>query len=160
MKLRPATHDDIPMLIELGRRLHAETRFSKFRFDPDRVKENLDAVLRDMRGVYCFLVAEDSVGYVVGGLLGNIERHLFSDQPIATLIEYGVLPEKRMSGGGYRLLLAFRIWAEKRGACELNLGVNSGIALDRTDRFFRRLGFQVTGGNYSLPLKPTRNGGS
>jgi hypothetical protein len=32
-------------------------------------------------------------------------------------------------------------------------GVSSGVALERMDRFFRRLGFRFIGGNYSMSLK-------
>ncbi len=48
--------------------------------------------------------------------------------------------------------LLFRKWAENRDAVELNAGVNSGVDLDRMDKFFRRLGFRMTGGNYALDL--------
>ncbi len=57
-----------------------------------------------------------------------------------------------LGGAGMRLLATFRKWAENRGAVELSAGVNSGVALDKIDRFLQRLGFQRTGGNYSLSL--------
>lgn len=68
------------------------------------------------------------------------------------MFPYDMLPDKRMSGGGLKLLTAFRKWAENRGAFELSLGVNSGVAMDKMDRFLKRLGFVQTGGNYSLVL--------
>lgn len=68
------------------------------------------------------------------------------------MINYGVVPDKRMSGAGLRLLTAFRKWAENRGAVELSAGVNSGIDLDKMDTFLRKLGFELTGGNYSLGI--------
>ena len=61
------------------------------------------------------------------------------------MIHYDVLAEKRMGGAGLRLLTAFRKWAENRGAHELSTGVNM-------DRFLRKLGFRLTGGNYSFTL--------
>lgn len=160
MKIRFATREDIPALVEVGRRIHAETRFNQFDFRPDRVAETLAAVIGDARGVHCFLVAEDSDCQAVGGLIGSVERHLFSDQFVATLVDFVVLPEKRMSGAGIRLMAAFRQWAENRGAAELNAGVSSGVALERMDKFFRRLGFRFIGGNYSMALKPVALGGS
>lgn len=68
-------------------------------------------------------------------------------------MERKMLPEKRSTGAGLRLMVAFRQWAENRGAFELNAGVSSGVELQRMDKFFRRLGFRFTGGNYSLMLK-------
>jgi L-amino acid N-acyltransferase YncA len=159
MKIRVATMDDIPALLELGRSIHATTRFRLFKYSPARVADNLAAVIQDKRGIYCFLVAEDARGVAVGVLVGCLERHIFSDeQLVATLIHYDVLPEKRMGGAGLRLLSAFRQWAENRGAFELNAGISSGTDLARMDRFMRRLGFEQTGGNYSLILGKPEQG--
>lgn len=157
MKIRLAKMEDIPALVELGRAIHAVTRFKQFEFNPERVAGNLMAVIQDQRGIYCFLVAEDASGVAVGGLVGCLERHVFSDQLVATLVHYDVLPEKRMGGAGLRLLTAFRKWAENRGAFELSAGISSGTDLNKMDRFMRRLGFQLTGGNYSLMLE-VKNG--
>lgn len=153
MKIRYATMDDIPALLDLTRRISAITRFKQFEYSPERLASNIAAVIKDKRGVYCFLVAEDAAGVAVGILLGCLERHVFSDeQLVATLMIYAVLPEKRMGGAGLRLLSAFRQWAENRGAFELNAGFSSGIDFNKTDRFMRKLGFQQTGANYSLML--------
>jgi len=153
MKIRFAKMEDVPALVELGRAIHAVTRFKQFEFKPERVVGNLTAVIQDKRGIYCFLVAEDASGKAVGGLVGCLERHVFSDQMVATLVHYDVLPEKRMGGAGLRLLTAFRRWAENRGAFELSAGISSGTDLNKMDRFMRRLGFELTGGNYSLMLE-------
>jgi hypothetical protein len=59
-----------------------------------------------------------------------------------------------MGGAALKLLTAFKKWAENRGAFEISAGVNSGTDLDRMDRFLRKLGFQHTGGNYSLLMNP------
>lgn len=155
MKIRFATHDDVADFVELGRRFHAMTRFAAYDYNADRMATQLRAVIDNPRGTHCFLVAEDSQGQSVGGLIGCIERHFFSDQQVASVVHYDVLPEKRMGGAGFKLLTAFRKWAENRGAVELSAGVNSGVNLDKMDRFLRRLGFKLTGGNYSLHLGPT-----
>jgi len=57
-----------------------------------------------------------------------------------------------MSGAGLKLLTAFKKWAENRGAYELAVGINSGADLKQMDSFLRKLGFQMTGGNYSMVL--------
>lgn len=156
MKIRFATLDDVPVFVEMGRRFHAMTRFAAYDYSPERVAQNLRAVIetgQNGKGTHCFFVAEDSRGQPVGGLIGCVEQHFFSDQLVASVIHYDVLPEKRMTGAGLKLLAAFHKWAENRGAFELSAGVNSGVHLDKMDRFLRRLGFRQTGGNYALPLK-------
>ncbi len=157
MKIRFATLNDIPAGIEVGRRMHALTRFAAYDFNAERVGHNLRAVIetgQHAKGTHCFLVAEDDSGQIVGALIGCVERHFFSDLRVASVIHYEVLPERRMSGAGLKLLTAFRKWAENREVFELSVGINSGVELERMDRFLRRLGFRQTGGNYSLPLAP------
>lgn len=153
MKIRFATLADVPQLIEFGRRLHATTRFRVYDYDAVRLERNLCALIDNRMGSHCFFVAEDDKGRIVGALVGCLDRHFFSDLLVASVVNYLVLPERRMSGAGLRLLTAFRKWAENRGAFELNAGVNSGVGLAKTDKFLRRLGFAMTGGNYSMLLK-------
>lgn len=161
MIIRFATIKDIPAFVELGRYFHGLTRFRSYEFNGDRVAAQLRAVIdagQDKNGTHCFIVAEDSNHKAIGGLIGCVERHFFSDQIVASIIHYDVLPERRMSGAGVRLLSAFRTWAENRGAVELSAGVNSGTHIDKTDKFLRRLGFVQTGGNYALPLNLPQEG--
>lgn len=153
MKIRFATLNDIPACIEGGRRMHAATRFAAYDYNAERVAKNLRAVIetgQNGKGTHCFFVAEDSQGQIIGALIGCIERHFFSDLTVASVIHYDVLPEKRMGGAGLRLLTVFRKWAENRGVFELSVGMNSGTDIERMDKFLKRLGFQLTGGNYSL----------
>jgi hypothetical protein len=48
-----------------------------------------------------------------------------------------------------KMLHGFRKWAQAREAVELHLGADFGSDLAKTDRLFRRLGFQRVGGHYS-----------
>jgi len=158
MKIRFATRADIPACIEIGRRMHAVTRFAAYDFNAERLAQSLGAVIDSghAKGTHCFFVAEDATGQLIGGLIGCIERHFFSDLLVASIIHYDVLPEKRMSGAGLKLLVAFRKWAENRGAFELSVGINSGVEMDKMDRFLKKIGFRQTGGNYALPLAGKR----
>lgn len=153
MKIRPATLDDIPAFVELAKLFQAQTRFKDYTFNSERVTTNLKAAIENPRGTHCFFVAEDTTGLPVGGLIGCAERHFFSDQVVASVIQYNILPEKRMGGAGLKLLTAFKKWAENRGAYELAVGINSGADLGKMDNFLRKLGFELTGGNYSMLLK-------
>lgn len=155
MKIRLATAHDIAAGVELGRRMHAITRFSAYDFNAQRVEtqlRNLVTIGQNARGSHCFLVAEDNAGQMTGALLGCIEQHFFSDLKVASVIHYVVLPERQMSGAGLRLLTAFRAWAVNRGVFELAVGINSGVEPEKSDRFLKRLGFQFNGGNYSARL--------
>jgi N-acetylglutamate synthase-like GNAT family acetyltransferase len=150
MSIRFATQNDVPFLVETGRVYHSLTRFKAYEYNAERVAQQLTKLIVTNSKSHCFFVADDKVGKPYGGLIGCIEHHIFSDEPVANVIHYDVLPDKRMGGAALRLLTAFKRWAENRGAVEVCCGVNSGVHLNRTDRFLRRLGFQLTGGNYSL----------
>ncbi len=152
MKIRFATSNDIPAFVALARAFQATTRFKDYSFNPERVAANLRAAVENPNGTHCFFVAEDSEAQPIGCLIGCAERHFFSDQVVASIIQYNLLPEKRMSGAGLKLLTAFKKWAENRGAYELAVGINSGTDLAQMDSFLRKLGFEMTGGNYSLLL--------
>lgn len=145
--------EDVPVFVELGKRFHASTRFRQFEYKPALVERTLaQLIARKEEGKYVFFVAEDSSGQAIGCLIGCLEGYIFSDRPIATLVHFDVLPEKRMGGAALRLLSAFRKWAENRGVMELCVGVSSGENLEKLDRFFKRLGFRAIGGNYAMLL--------
>lgn len=152
MKIRFATLDDIPAFVELTPRFLSHTRFLSYEYNPERIATNLRAVIENTHGTHCFFVAEDADSNPVGCLIGCTERHFFSDQVVASVIHYDVLPEKRMGGAALKLLTAFKKWAENRSAFELAVGINSGTDLKQMDSFLRKLGFQMTGGNYSMTL--------
>lgn len=152
MQILPATLADVPQLVQMARHYHQQTRFRSFDFNAAKLAQSLAAIVEHRTGSHCFFVAKRNDNSLVGGLIGCVETHMFSDQVVATLVHYDVDQASRMSGAGYRLLLAFRKWAENRGAVELNVGINSGVHLDKLDRFLRKLGFVITGGNYSMML--------
>lgn len=160
MRIRYAALEDIPACIEFGRRMHAATRFVIYDYNAKRLEHNLRAVIevgQNANRTHSFFVAEDESGQIIGALIACVERHFFSDLLVASVIHYDVLPERRMGGAGLKLLIAFRQWAENRGAFELSLGVSSGVEMEKMDRFLKRLGFRQTGGNYALSLRVESN---
>ena len=152
MKVRFATPDDVSAFVEMGRIIHGLTRFKIYEFNPDRLAASFHAVLENKNDTHCFFAVENGEGKVIGGLVGCVERQFFSDQLVASVIHYDVLPEYRMGGAALKLLTAFKKWAENRDVFELTAGVNSGTDLGKMDTFLRKLGFQLTGGNYSMQL--------
>lgn len=159
MKVRYGTTNDVSALAALGSRIHAETRFAAYDYSMMRVQESLHSMIslgQNERGTNCVLIAEDDHGNIAGILIGVIERHIFSDLPVASVMVYYVFPDKRMSGAGFRLITAFRKWADNRAAFEICVGITSALQLHRTDRFLTRIGFERTGGNYSLQSKSER----
>ncbi len=151
MPIRMARLEDIPALVEGGRRMHALTRFRHFDYLPEKVARNFEAIITRGQGKYIFMVAERADGEVVGALLAVLENHIFSDQIVASVMHFDVLPEAR--GGGYavKLLLSLEKWAAVTGAMEICVGQNSAGSLMEATRFRRfvsRAGYSGCGGNF------------
>lgn len=151
MTIRFATPSDVPALVQLGKHMHAITRFRTLDYDETRVAQGLTAALTQGSARYVGFVSEDSQGQVVGGLLAVLEKHIFSQQLTASIMHYDVLPEKRMGGYGVRLLKAFEQWCKNRRVAEINFGINSIEELQEMERlgnFALRMGYSKVGENY------------
>jgi GNAT superfamily N-acetyltransferase len=148
MSIRFATVQDVPAMVALGKRMHAITRFRTMPYNEERVARSLRTALEQGKGRYVCFLAEDAQGQVVGGLLAVLERHIFTDQVTASVMQYEVLPEKRMGGHGLRLMKAFEQWARNRQVAEISFGVNSGEGYAQVGAFARRIGFQPVGENF------------
>lgn len=152
MTIRFATLNDVPALVEGGRRMHALTRFRRFDYDERRVAAAFSDLITKGQSKYVFLVAQGSSGGIVGALIGVLEQHIFSDQLTASVMHYDVLPEARSGGHGVRLLKAFEQWCRNRKVSEISLGVNSGESFETVGRFVSRMGYEKVGGNFSKEL--------
>lgn len=155
MTIRFATPSDVPALVQLGKHMHAITRFRKLDYDEARVAQSLTAALAQGKERYVCFVANDSQGQVVGGLLAVLEKHIFSQQLTASIMHYDVLPEKRMGGYGVRLLKAFEQWGKNRRVAEINFGINSieeAREMQRLGSFAVRMGYSKVGENYVRAL--------
>jgi GNAT superfamily N-acetyltransferase len=149
--IRFATTDDIPQLIEGGKRMHAVTRFKHLDYNVEKVSRSFRDLIEKGAGKYLFIVAEDTDKRIVGALVGVMEQHLFSDEWVASIMHYDVLPEKRMGGYGLRLIKAFEQWAKNRKVSEIAFGINSGEN-PVLERFAERLGYKRVGANYALAV--------
>ena len=154
MRVRELTNTDVGVALELARRIHAEGRFSRYPLNEGKLQGAIESLVADESGAYCCFLAESANGTLAGMCYGVAREFFFADTVVADSLVFWVAPEWRGSSAGPKLVLAFRRWAANRGAVEINIGVASGARLGQTDRFMKRLGFRLTGGNYSLALEP------
>jgi GNAT superfamily N-acetyltransferase len=148
MAIRLAQPEDVPALVAIGQRMHALTRFRNLDYKPAKVTQALTDAINKGKHKYVFFVATGSGGKVVGGLLGVLEQHIFSDQLTASVMHFDVLPEARMGGHGVRLLKAFEMWCSNRKVVEIAFGINSGEGLQVLGRFAQRMGYRKMGENF------------
>lgn len=151
MKVRLATANDIQSVIAICQRFHDESRFRRYPFNQDKVRQ-IAAQSIDTPLAACILLAEQGTGKVAGLLAGFVAELRFADARVAQDHGFYVLPEHRGGSAALKLLLAFRRWAENRQAVELNINQNVDIDQARFNRFMRHMGFACCGSNFVLPL--------
>lgn len=152
MRIRNAISTDISPLIQFGYLIHAESKFSTLDFDPDKVRKSLESIVESKKGTHCCFIAENTERQLIGVFIGCVEEYFFSQSLMAHSILIYVHPKWRGSSAAIKFIHAFRKWALNRRALEMCIGVASGVTIGRTDRFLKRLGFSVTGGNYSMVI--------
>ena len=158
MKIRNAASTDITPLIQFGYLIHAESKFSTLDFDPDKVRKTLEGIIESKNGTHCCFIAENTEKQLIGVFIGCVEEYFFSKSLMAHSVLIYVHPKWRGSSAAVKFIHAFRQWALNREALEVCIGVASGVTIGRTDRFLKRLGFSVTGGNYSMVIRNPREG--
>ncbi len=154
INIRFATSSDIPALVEGGRAAHIEGLAGRTPYTVGKLTSQLKVILDPPHEGYCILVAEAPEG-LVGGLMGCVSEYPYSDTRFSSNYVYFVLPQYRGTSLGVRLLLAFRQWAINRNVSLFCISQNSGIDMQRFNKLMHDLGFENTGGNYSLWLNPS-----
>lgn len=143
--IRQATIEDIPRLIELGRMMHAESRYAALDYAPQKVDALLQRLIADG-----FMVVAQSGERVVGGFAGMISEHWFSHDLIAADLALFIEPDARGGMTAPRLVRAFRDWARGRGAKLIHAGITTGVHEEETARLYEALGGRKCGELYDF----------
>lgn len=142
--IRAATPNDLNALLELGCAMHAESAYHYLPFDQEKVRALL---LSCMKGFGCVFVAERD-GEIIGGFFGIITEHYFCDVKMACDLALFVRPDRRGALAAVQLIEAYIDFALKQGVDPRNIqiGISTGVDIDRTAKLYERMGFERTGG--------------
>lgn len=140
--IRRATQDDLPRLLELAAAMHAESRFRIYRFVPEKVSVLLEQAIGGQLPSVVLVAERD--GAVVGGIVGLCTEQWFSDQLVAQDLAIFMEPRHRGGMAAARLIGAFVEWATEQGAVTTELGINTGVEVERTALLYGRLGLRLT----------------
>jgi acetyltransferase (GNAT) family protein len=151
MKIRFATLQDVPTLLDIGEMMVAESRFDRYGLNRAKTGKALASMIQRPADSL-ILVAERDNGDAVGMLGGYVVELFFSDTFVAQDRFYFVKPEARGSSAALKLLLAFRRWAEQRKVRELNINMSVAVEMPRFNKMMTKLGFRCCGSNFSLGL--------
>ncbi|MFW5498123.1 MULTISPECIES: GNAT family N-acetyltransferase [unclassified Maridesulfovibrio] len=151
MNIRPAMHSDVEAVVQLGKEMHSLGRFKNIRYDFTKCRQAVRHCV-DNPGSFFFCIAETDEKEIIGLHMGMLQEYFFSNQVAAQSISFFVTPEYRGSSAALKMLYAFKKWAKKRNAIEVvfGTGISEGAPLAVMDNFMKRLGFELTGGNYGL----------
>lgn len=144
MKIKPVeTADDIAAFIGIAHAMVKESNFSNLEFVPAVFALRLAGYAASD---HCLaLVAEDSNGRAVGGIIATLGESDFGNDLIAQ--DHGVYVHRgaRGSAAGRLLINAYTQWARDKGAKRICFDVAAGINPDRTAKFIERLGYRTIG---------------
>lgn len=140
--IRPATHEDVPRLIELGVVLHASTSYAALDFNHAKAAAFLHSLIGSPSGVV-FVSVHDEV--IIGGMVGGLVDQWFNDDLIAYDYSLFVEPSRRQGIVAARLIAAFQEWARIKGAKQIYMGIGTGVSVEGTTRLYERMGLRVAG---------------
>lgn len=144
MILRDAKEIDIDQMLALGFEMHQESRYCEMEFSREKVAGLFRLAIKDEN--YLFTVLEVN-GCIVGGFIGYITPHWFSDEMVSGDFALFVDKEYRGWRGASILIKTYVKWAKDKGIKSKNiaLGITTGIATEKTQALYKRLGFDNTG---------------
>lgn len=146
MSVRYAGHADIPAIRDLFTRLHGSSIYKDI---PICDVSSVRALRRAVQDARMYLGCYERGGKISAALMGSCDEYWWSRATYATdLVFYS-----ENAGDGIRVAKHFVAWARQRGAVEVTLGVSSGLAVDRTDDLYQRIGLNKIGGMYMRFLK-------
>jgi len=143
-----AKTEDIPRLVDLGRAMHAESRFAMIPFDDEKVHSLFANLISGTGIVFVYKRESEIVGF---GLFSTGEI-FFGRALLAFELGVFILPEYRGGMGAVRIIGAARQWAIERGAVMLDLGITTGVTEDRSGQFYQSMGAQRVGALFSMDL--------
>jgi GNAT superfamily N-acetyltransferase len=148
MRVRKATLDDVPRLARIGEQLHRESDYAQYAFSLEKVQGYLYDLIESPDGIV--LVGEQD-GVIVGSFVGSVGTHWFGECSVSYDLALFVVPERRGSILGARLVKEYILTARAIGVDEILIGNSTAVRSDRVEmveRLYERLGFRRRSGNY------------
>lgn len=150
IEIREYRSTDFAQLVEMGRRFHAASDFARFAYDPAELMKLSELI--ESHPMLCGFVAE-SRGVPIGMFFGGVTSFFFS--PDFYGFDICLFVDEGARGGKAAMLLLGRAasWCRINGAKQLRFGAATGIDPERTDRFFRHMGYERGGVLYIQDLR-------
>lgn len=160
--IRRACFLDIPEIINLGNRyVEEEVKAVAHHSAVWDANESANNLCQALTCDHLFLYVAVDDGQVVGFLwAGAHQMAPWNNVLVASDYLFYIVPEKRGTRLGYRLIKEFKAWAEALGCLEVRLSIASGINEKRVGKMFGLLGFEPFGTVFNYRVKGEDNGRS
>lgn len=139
MLIREMSQGDVEYSVRLAKDMHHESWFSHYDFDINKARQLWDRKVAQPDN-YCLFVAEED-GAVIGVFAGIAFEHFFGNDKVASDLILYVDPDRRGGTAAPRLIKAYEQWARDVGCKDIQIGVSTGVQVERTARLFEKLGF-------------------
>lgn len=144
--IRPAVRSDIKQIVELGRLMHAASRYQNLTFSPVKVSDTHSAILK---GAGCVFVAE-KYGQVISSIAGYLAPTWFGvDQTLTELCLF-FDPSQRNEEVMSLLIKSFVEFGRQHNCRLIQAGVVAGIEQAGTEQLYQNLGGQNHGSLYEF----------
>lgn len=118
-------------------------------FNPDAFLKHWQTFLTSYPAT--ILVLEEQ-GQVIGGIGGLATADVYTGELVAHEFFWYIDQAHRGGTGAFRLLRAFKAWAQEHGATRLRLSHMLGLNEDKLEAMYRHLGFRPIEVGYDLQL--------
>lgn len=119
--IRPARVEDIPTIIEKGKRLHDESSYVHVTYSPERAEALCKLLI--LAG---FIVVAEIDGEVVGAMLGDVYTPWYTTDLVGIEYSLYIEPEHRNGLIAVKMVRAWEKWCTAMGAKQLRPGVGTG----------------------------------
>lgn len=138
------TREDALELLELGKHLHQESRYSAGEYNKESIWNLLGMIAKfpEKFHISCY---KDKNGKIRGFFAGQVTIEYFTGRKIASDLGMYVSPELRGSPIFIRLLKSFEDWSRATGAKKIILYHSTGITPEKTKELFQKLGYEQYG---------------
>jgi len=141
--IRNAEPKDLPALVQIGQKFHAESeQYSRLSYSGLKVLFLLKSLLANNDGM---LIVAEKDGEIIGGMAAMVFQEWYSYEKLATDICIFILPEHRGTAIAAEMIDHYKKWAKERQAKFSLLSISTGINLERTQGLYEKLGARYLG---------------
>ena len=136
--IRPATHEDIPRIVEMGRHLHDLTNYKHVTYSPERVAKTVETMI-----AAGFAVVAEKDGEVVGAMMGDVYTPWYTTDPMGIDYTLYIEPEHRNGLLTMKMIKRFEAWCIAMGVKQIRPGIGTGD--EGAARLYEALGYKRAG---------------